>query len=476
MTENKENPLEDAVQRLSGLSALEYDKVRKAEAKALGVRVAILDAAVKDVHKGGDNTKLPFPEVTPWPEPINPPTLLTDIALTIQRFIICSKEVSHAAALWISMSWFIHVIQVAPLAVITAPEKRCGKTLFLSLLGRLVARPIIASNITPSALFRTIEAWGPTLLIDEADTFMKDNEQLRGLLNSGHTRDSAYAIRSVGENFTPTKFNTWGAKALAGIGHVAGTLMDRAIVLELRRKLPDEKVERIRQSEPGLFDELCSKLARFAEDYSEQVRQARPPLPPSLNDRAQDNWEPLLAIAMTANDEWLRIGTAAALKLSGNESVSQTAGTELLSEIQRIFMEKNVDRISTEELINALCEDHENPWMTFNNGRPITPRQLANKLKGYGIQSKSIRIGAYTPKGFEKEQFEDAFSRYLSSSPENILYTPQTATDLSLNVADKKMQPQRCGLSDTNTPLTTINDPDGICVAVVADSKECFGY
>src|ERR1700686_1521123 len=218
------------------------------------------------------------------------------------------------------MTWFIDVVQVAPLAIITAPEKRCGKSQLLFLLGRLSARAITTSSISPAALYRTIDAWCPTLLIDEADAFMKDNEELRGLLNSGHTRESAYVIRTVGDNFTPTKFNTWGAKALAGIGHVADTLMDRAVILELRRKLPHEEVARIRHAEPGLFDALRSKLARFAEDCRDQVRQARPPLPHSLNDREQDNWEPLLAIAMAAGDEWLLLGTAAAFKLSGSES------------------------------------------------------------------------------------------------------------------------------------------------------------
>ena len=237
------------------------------------------------------------------------------------------------------------------------------------------------------------------------------------LLNSGHTRDSAYVIRTVGDNFTPTKFSTWGAKALAGIGHVADTLMDRAIILELRRKLPHEKVDRIRHAEPSLFDELCSKLARFADDYSEEVRQARPPLPNSLNDRAQDNWEPLLAIAMIAGDDWLRIGSTAALKLSGGESASQTIGTELLSDIQEIFEEKQGDRISTAELINALCNDDEKPWATYNRSLPIKPRQIAKKLKAYGIQSKTIRIGLDTAKGYEREQFKDVFIRYTASPP-----------------------------------------------------------
>ena len=420
--------LDAAIQRLAALSPLQYDQIRKNEAKALGVRPGTLDAVVKDARKGSENDGLPFIEVDPWPEPVDPAQLLTDIATTIRRFIVCAEEVANAMALWIAMTWFIAVIMVAPLAVITSPEKRCGKTRLLSLLSRLSARVITTSNISPAALFRAIEAWNPTLLIDEADSFVKDNEELRGLLNSGNTRDSAYVIRTVGDNFTPTKFSTWGAKALAGIGHVADTLMDRAVILELRRKLPHEKVERIRDAGPGLFDELSSKLARFAGDYSEKVQQARPPLPNSLNDREQDNWEPLLQIAMVAGDEWLKIGTTAAVKLSGSESVVQTIGTELLSDIKEIFEEKKIDRISTSELIKALCADGEKPWATYKRGLPINPRQLASKLKGYGIHSKSIRTSdTETPKGFERHQFEDAFSRYLPHPPENIRHTPQPA-------------------------------------------------
>jgi len=411
------SPLDDAIQRLSRLSPLDYDKVRKAEAKALGVRSATLDEVVKAAQKNSDNNSLPFVEVEPWAEKVDPAQLLTDIARTVRRFIICTEEIANAVALWVAMTWFIDVVQVAPLAVITAPEKRCGKTLLLNLLGQLSARSITASSISPAALFRTIEKWGPTLLIDEADAFLKDNDELRGLLNSGHTRDSAYVIRTVGDSFTPTKFSTWGAKAVAGIGSVADTLQDRAIILELRRKMPHEVVERIRYAKPNLLGDLGSKLARFAEDYSDQVRQARPPLPHSLNDRAQDNWEPLLAVAMTAGGDWLQIGTTAALKLSGGESASQTIGTELLADIQAIFEGRKVDRISTVELISALCADDEKAWLTYNKGVPIKPRQLASKLKAYSIQSKTIRICDGTAKGYEKDQFTEAFSRYVPSPP-----------------------------------------------------------
>jgi putative DNA primase/helicase len=435
------NLFDAAIDRLAALSPLEYDLVRKAEAKTLGVRPGTLDAVVKNARKGNDND-LPFVEVDPWPEPIDPAMLLTDIAATVRRFVVCNEEVAHAVALWISLTWFIDVVQVAPLAVITAPAKRCGKSILLSLLGKLVVRAITASNISPAALFRSIDKWHPTLLIDEADTFMKNNEDLRGLLNSGHTRDSAYVIRTVGDDFTPTKFSTWGAKAISGIGHdhIADTLRDRAVILELRRKLSHEKVERIRQAEPDLFDDLRAKLARFADDYSETVRQSRPPLPTSLNDRAQDNWEPLLAIAMAAGNEWLQIGTMAALKLSGGESSSQTIDTELLSDIQEIFEERQIDRISIADLIRALCADDEKPWSTYNRGLPIKPRQLSKKLKGYDIQSKTIRNGNETSKGYEKSQLEDAFFRYVASPPEISGNKSQSAPVLDLSVTKAKLR------------------------------------
>ena len=429
-------PLDVAVSRLAALSPLQYDRVRKAEAKTLGVRPGTLDAAVKGVRKTTIPDDLPFEEVEPFPEPVDPAKLLTDIATTIRRFIVCCNEVSHAVALWTAMTWLIDVVEVAPLALITAPEKRCGKSQLLFLLGRLSARAITASSISPAALFRTIDAWQPTLLIDEADAFMKDNEELRGLLNSGHTRDSAYVIRTVGDNFTPTKFSTWGAKALAGIGHLADTLMDRSVILELRRKLPHETVERVRHAEPWLFQELRSRLARFAEDYRDAVREARPPLPDSLNDRAQDNWEPLLAIAMVAGEEWLQTGTASALKLSGSESATQTVGTELLCDIKEIFEEKRVDRVSTADLIKSLCADDEKPWATYNRGLPIKPRQLASKLKGFSILSKTIRIGYDTAKGYELSQFQESFSRYIPTPPIPSVTTSQSATSADLAVTE----------------------------------------
>lgn len=411
---------EQAIARMAALKPMEYDRIRKEEAKRMGVQVSTLDKLVRASHGEQEaENDTPFADVEPWAEPVNGAAMLTEIASTVRRFIVCQPETAHATALWVVMTWCIDVVDVAPIAAITAPEKRCGKSQLLFLIGRLANRALTASNITPAALFRSIDLWHPTLLIDEADAFMRENEELRGLLNCGHTRESAYTVRVVGEDHTPKMFFVWGAKAIAGIGHLADTLMDRSIALELRRKLPHESVDKLRHAEPGLFDELRAKLARWADDNADAVRRARPALPDALHDRAQDNWEPLFQIAEVAGDGWSVLAERAALKLSGQAEQGQSAGAELLTDIKAVFDRKQVQRISMSDLLVGLLEDDEAPWKTWNRGREMTPRQLGKKLGEYGIKSKTVKIGYEAPKGFTIDQFTDAFARYLSSSADS---------------------------------------------------------
>jgi hypothetical protein len=153
------------IAKLIALSPVEYDRKRISIAKTMGIRPATLDSMVKAEKALSQDANTPFSEIEPWHEPVNPAILLTNISNTIKSFIVCQNETVTAATLWAAMTWFIDVIQVAPLAVITAPEKRCGKSQMLFLLSRIVNRPLAASNITSSALFRSIDAWQPTLLI-----------------------------------------------------------------------------------------------------------------------------------------------------------------------------------------------------------------------------------------------------------------------------------------------------------------------
>ena len=426
--------LSDTVAWLATLTPIEYEAHRVREAKRLDLRVSILDEAVIAARTGPAPDGLKpqmYPSVEPWPIPIDGVSLLEEINNTIRRYIICDLPTSITATLWIAFTWFIDVVQIAPIAIITAPQKRCGKSQFLSLIQKLCRRPLVASNISPAAVYRVIERDCPTLLIDEADSFMRGNEDLRGVLNSGHTRDSAYVIRTVGDDHDPYQFSTWGAKAISGIGHLSGTLMDRSVVLNLRRKLPEERTERLRHADKEVFSRLASMLARFADDFSTVVGSARPHLPDALHDRAQDNWEPLLAIADVVGGRWPNLARTTALAISGEEFDPGTTSEELLLDIREAFATAGTKQgddtiLSTARLLKALTGDGSKPWANCHQNSPMSPRQLASRLREYGIRSHDIKFGPACLKGYRLSQFQDTFTRYLPSSDSAI--RPETAT------------------------------------------------
>jgi putative DNA primase/helicase len=150
-------------------------------------------------------------------------------------------------------------------------------------------------------LFRSVEKWTATLLIDEADSFLMGNDELRGVLNSGHRRDTAKVIRPAGDEHEPRVFSTWGAKAIAQIGKLPATLEDRAIVLQMKRKNPGEPVEWFRPERISAELEVLRRKISLKESESLLV-VSRPASLPSLfmeffrfrrmrvTNRGQDAW------------------------------------------------------------------------------------------------------------------------------------------------------------------------------------------
>ena len=366
---------------------------------------------------------LPFTVYDPYDKPVALGGLLDEVSATIRMFVIIDVHQANAAALWIFQTYVVSLFDTSPLFIINAPEKECAKTLFQNVLGKLSARELPASNATASSLFRSVDLWMPTIFFDEADTFFKDNHDLLGMVNAGY-KSSGFVLRSEAsdDTFIPRKFPVYGAKSIAGIAlekHLPDSTMSRGIVVNMRRKLPDETVTRLRYAEQGLFAKLCGKLERAADDYQEAIQHARPHLPEALSDRAQDNWESLLAIAEVAGGDWLERATEAALILSNQSKEKVSTGNELLADIQLVFEQRSgeqyAEKISSAELISELLKIEESPWATYNHGHPLSPRQLANQLGIYGIKSKTVRLSPYdTPKGYELSQFKDAFARYLN--------------------------------------------------------------
>ncbi len=188
-----------------------------------------------------------FEKPEPWPDAVDGAVLLDAIAATFLKYLALPEHASTALALWVLHAYTIEASFTSPILALTSPVKRCGKTFALILLAALVPRRLSTANVTPAVLFRTIEKYAPTLLIDEADTFIRDNDELRGVLNSGHTRTTATVIRAVGDDHDPRAFSTWCPKAIALIWKLPDTLGDRAIEVPMRRRTASEHVQRLRQ-------------------------------------------------------------------------------------------------------------------------------------------------------------------------------------------------------------------------------------
>ena len=455
---------EDAYLRyLAELRPLAYGRIRKGAADALGVTVGILDKLVTAERKelaahdeeGSAGGCILFDEIEPWPVEVDAASVLDGAFALLRQYVIADKETLRAAALWAAMTWFVDYATVLPLAVITAPEKGCGKSTLLQCLAKLSCRPLSASNITPAALFRAVEAWKPTLMIDEADTFAKDNEELRGVLNAGHTRDTATVVRvvEIGGELQPRAFSVWGAKALAGIGNMPETIMSRAVVLTMRRKTAGERADVLRHADAEAFRIVKRQLARWADDMGETFATSRPDVG-SLNNRTADNWEPLLALADLAGGEWPKWARMAAAQLTGGEEEAVSMNEELLRDIRTAFDQRKATKMWTSDLIDALCQDEEAPWSTFNfrQGKPITARQLSKRLGEFGIRPKDIKERFEVRKGYRLEDFTDAFARYLDGGG-NLSATPLPANnDGPFRVADSHLSESEKNLSATLKP------------------------
>jgi len=406
---------------LASLDPLEYELGRDLAAAGLGIRVSALDKLVKGRRAASqaENAVLPHWNVEPSAEPVDGAALLNNLRQIFRRYVVLPTGADIVLSLWVLHAWTMDAGDISPLMVLVSPTKRCGKTSVLILIYFLTPRSELSSNITAPALFRYIEDVRPTLLIDEADSFAKDNEELRGILNSGHTKAAANVIRNV--DHKPRRFSTWAPKAIATIGTLADTLEDRAVVVRLQRKPPGATVQRLGRRDNADFAALRSQAARWAADNFDKLADPDPKMP-NLNDRAADNWRPLLAIADLAGGTWPEEARRAACLLSG-EQQDGAIGVELLRDIRSTFGDDDVIRSS--DLVAKLTADAERSWAEWKHGRPLTQKQLAGLLAPFHIISLTVHPpGLPDGKGYRRIDFEEAWAAYCpvqNTSPQQSL-------------------------------------------------------
>ncbi|MFF4673585.1 DUF3631 domain-containing protein [Streptomyces sp. NPDC001279] len=348
--------------------------------------------------------------------------ILVDLRAHINQYVAMpSEEALTAVALWVAATHLQRAWQHAPRLAIVAPEKRCGKSRLLDVVTETVHNRLITVNASAAAIFRSIDGDNPpTLLVDEADTLFSSpraaekNEEVRGLINAGHQRGRP-TLRVSGPEHQVQEFPTFAMAALAGIGDLPGTIMDRAVVIRMRRRAGGEKVASFRtgRDTPAL-NAIRDRLHAWLQPAFAQAIEMEPPMP--VEDRAADTWEPLVIISDLAGGDWPMLARAACRAMTEYEAGQDEEGglrTRLLVGIRRAFAAVGDPAVlSTKHLLEALNADKEAAWAEYGaNG--LTPRGLQLLLKPYGISSANRRFPDGTQaKGFARIQFLDTWARY----------------------------------------------------------------
>lgn len=408
----------DLAKRLDDLAKLPpllYERQREAAARELGVRVSALDAEVFKRRPAAEPTGPAEPKpAEPWGEAVDGAELLDDLRRTFKRFLVLPAGAAELLPLWVLHSYAFEAFVFTPYLSVGSATKRSGKTTLMELLAELVARPLMASGISPASVFRIVEARKPSLLIDEFDALPDETrEALRGVLNSGFKRGGSF-VRCVGDDHEVTQFSTFCPKALSGIGEIADTVADRSIRVTMSRKTQGEKVERFRRFDGS---ELRRRCLRWATDSRAALATAAPAIPEQLNDRQQDICEPLLAVADLAGSEWPRLARESLLTMldSGPDDDQQPLNVLLLSDLRRLLLATDDGKIFSKDLRTALMEIDDRPWAGMNKGAGISTHQIARMLRQFGIGSRSVWSHGESAKGYDLDDCRDAFDRYLSA-------------------------------------------------------------
>ncbi|MFI9783253.1 DUF3631 domain-containing protein [Kitasatospora sp. NPDC051984] len=353
--------------------------------------------------------------------------LLDAVEAHHRRFNVFPSEAAYVAVvLWDAHAHLLDCFESTPRIAFLSPEPGSGKTRALEIIETLTPRPILTTDVSPAALFRSVcdpEA-RPTVLFDEIDTTFgpkaAGNEDLRGLINSGHRR-SGVVLRCVGDGNVQTvqPFPVYAALAMGGLGDLPDTIMSRSVIIRMRRRAPNEKTEPFRERiHAAEGHALRKRLAAWADSVRDKLNDVWPELPEGISDRPADVWEPLLAVADAAGGHWPARARAACVQLVNAAKANDkgSVGIRLLTDLRDIFA--GAERMLSADLLSKLTELDDAPWADLD-GKPITARALARMLGDYvtadndPIKPRTIKTGPKSgAKGYYAADLADAWNRY----------------------------------------------------------------
>lgn len=344
----------------------------------------------------------------------NTARVLDTIEEIFQDYVIFPDEFSRdAVILWVAHAHVFYAFESTPRLSVSSSEPGSGKSRVLEIIEHLVPNPLNAVYMTPGVMWRSIEHTAPTILLDEVDTIFGKNgsgsahRYLRGIINAGH-RKGATVPRTVGSEDVK-HFRVFAPVAMAGLGRLPETIASRSVEIIMRRRRGSETIRpfRLKFAQDALI-RARSMLEEWAMDAADMLEFSYPETP--VQDRDADVWEPLLAIAEMAGEEWFERATKACeeLTIGRDEEKQVSPGVRLLTQLRDLFGDRPV--MFTVDILAALRALPDTPWDM------LTPRSLGNVLAEYDVRPTTVREGDNVAKGYKASDLEPVWNRYVKIS------------------------------------------------------------
>jgi hypothetical protein len=404
---------------LAKTQGLDYARQRKAAAEELGVTAKAIDDEVKTRREDAKVAPLyGHWIVEPWPEPADGDSLLRDIIRRIKRHVVITDSGALVIALWVMVSWVHDDVAVhSPILNINSVEPESGKSTVMDLIAFLMPKCIASVEASEAAIYRAIKRWGPSFCFDEFDSVLADDDKaaLRSVINSGHTRGTG-VLRCIGDDKVPELFPTFAPKAIGMVGRkLPPATLSRCVFVEMRRRKKDEPIEKFKRRDDNDLADLRCRLRRWALDNQDVLLDPKPSIPVELQNRREDNWILLLAIADLCDgvEGFGAKARIAAVAIEGKAD-SSTLGVRLLTDIKALFdADPSMLCMHSAEIVRKLVDDPEKSWDEAFKGRPLTQNRLAGALKAYGIISTNVSVNKVELKGYYRTNFAEAWAIYV---------------------------------------------------------------
>ena len=346
--------------------------------------------------------------------------LVQEVQGFIHRYVDLSPQFERIAAWYCLFSWVHQAFAELPYLRLRGTYG-VGKTRALLTIGSLCYKPIFASGATSTAgVFRMIDAFGGTLVIDEADFRYSDEKaDLVKIFNNGNQPDLPVIKIEVSANkeFNPRAFQVFGPKIVASRGFFEDKALESRFITEEmgQRRLRDDIPISLPKSHKEEARRLRNKLLLYRFHNLGKKKADAALVDRSIEPRLNQIFVPLLSVI---DDPELRKEVRSLARQYHSDMITARGmdiEAQLLDVIRGLFAQPEKTDPSVKNITDAFLARYGEDYQL----QRITPKWIGTILRRtLQLRTRKNRHGVFVIPFTETPKLEQLYERYGIVEPE----------------------------------------------------------